>query len=244
MVQTDPLSLVFIGCFVFSGAFLLASNLMGLGHGHGLHLHTGHLHMGGHAGQLHLGTHGPGAMTHTAANAHPTRVAVPHHADATTHTDAAPAPAVSPVARMLGALNLNEVLVFLFMFGVLGYLLHNLAHAGAVATIIVAIFIGVGAAGAVNMLLLRLFGTEVGRLGLDSSQMEGRLATVSLPIRANGIGEIIFVGENGTRRSLGARSTDGSAIPRDAEVVIMGYTDGIAQVQDWQRFIVEARSPM
>jgi hypothetical protein len=236
MIQTDPLSLVFIGCFVFSGAFLVATTLLGTGHGHsGLHFHTGHLHLGGH-----VGGHTPGGTHGTAAHA----TAHAHTGDtATQGTDAAATPHVSPITHLLGGINLNEILVFLFCFGLLGYLLHNVAHAGAVLTIFAAGVLGGGAAGATNVLFMRLFGEETGRLGLDSSQMEGRIATVSLPIRAEGIGEIIFVGENGTRRSLGARSADGSAIARDAEVVIIGYVDGIAQVEAWDHFLAGAQTP-
>ena len=39
MIATDPLSLVFIGCFVVSGTFLLISSLLGAGHED---LHFGH----------------------------------------------------------------------------------------------------------------------------------------------------------------------------------------------------------
>lgn len=246
MVQTDPLSLVFIGCFVFSGAFLLATTL--LGSGHGLRLHTGHVHLGGqglHGGHIsHIGyaTH-TSTISHGSATQQAVRVAVPHANTTSSSAQAVPAPPISPILRTLGSINVNEVLVFLFSFGLLGYTLHNLTNAGAVLTIIAAGFIGTGAAAGVNVLFLRMFGEETGRLGTDSSQMEGRLATVSLPIRPNGVGEIIFLGENGTRRSLGARSADGSAIARDADVVIMEYTDGIAKVQSWEHFINDAQTP-
>ena len=241
MVQTDPLSLVFIGCFVFSGAFLLATTL--LGSSHSLHLHTGHVHLGahmGHGGHIGHTTH-TATINHGSATQQAVRVALPHAS--TSATPATPAPAISPIMRTLGNLNINEVLVFLFSFGLLGYTLHNLTSVGAVLTIIASALLGTGAAAGVNVLFLRMFGEETGRLGIDSSQMEGRLATVSLPIRANGVGEIIFLGENGTRRSLGARSTDGSAIARDADVVIMEYTDGIAKVQAWENFITDAQTP-
>jgi hypothetical protein len=255
MIQTDPLSLVFIGCFVFAAAFLLSTTLLGMGHAHGgMHLHAaghgagGHLHLG-HAGHAaHTGGVHVAAPAPTSASGHPARVAVPHtnQAGAQQHAQAQPeADGVghgSSLLRLLGGINLNELLVFLFCFGLLGYVLHNAAHAGAVLTIIVALLAGVGGATGMNALFVRLFGAEAGRLGSDSSQMEGRLATVTLPIRAGGVGEVVFVGENGTRRSLGARSADGSAIPRDAEVVILDYKDGIAQVQAWDSFITETQA--
>ncbi len=245
MIQTDPLSLVFIACFVFAGTFLLATTLLGMGHAHGgIHVHAGHIshaHLGhgGHVGH----TAGAGAG-HAGAPGHPARVQVPHQQGAHAQAQDAPATTGHPalLSHVLESLNLSAILVFLFCFGLLGYLLHNAAHTGAVLTIIVAVLAGVGGAAAMNALLARLFGTEVGHLGADSSEMEGRLATVSMPIREGGVGEIIFVGENGTRRSLGARSLDGSAIARDAEVVIMSYRDGIAEVQSWDHFIASARN--
>src|SRR6185437_10648748 len=244
MIQTDPLSLVFIACFVFAGTFLLATTLLGMGHAHGgMHLHVGHI------GHLHLGDGGhvghpvSATATHTTASGHPARVQVPHQQSAHTQHDASVAAAQpSVLSHALESINVNTILVFLFCFGLLGYLLHNAAHAGAVLTIILSALAGVGGASAMNAVFVRLFGNEVGGLGYDSSEMEGRIATVSLPIRAGGVGEVIFTGENGTRRSLGARSADGAPIARDAEVVIMGYHEGIAEVQAWERFIAAARS--
>ena len=240
MIQTDPLSLVFIACFVFASAFIVATTVLGLGHGHGMHMgHAGHVHLGGHAGHLHLGGHGGGhALSHAAGAQHPTRVTLPHQQGDVTVTQP------NIFGQLLSGLNLNAILGFLFTFGLLGYLLHNSTHAGAVITVILAIICGAGGASALNTLMIRLFGAETGSLGADSSAMEGRLALVSVPIRAGGVGEIIFMGENGTRRSLGARSSDGSAIPRDADVVIMSYVNGIAQVQAWDHFITSARDEL
>lgn len=237
MIQTDPLSLVFIACFVFAGAFLVAALLLGMGHAHGgLHLHAGHVHLGHAGAHVHLG-HAGAAGTHTATG-HPARVTVPHadgqHTQAQAQDVAVPP---SPLMRVLGGVNLNAILVFLLAFGLLGYLVHNATHAGAVLTILLAVVAGVGGAIGVNALFVRMFGNEIGKLGLDSSQMEGRLATVTLPIRVGGIGEVVFTGENGTRRSLGARSADNTPIPRDAEVVILTYENGIAAVQTWDNFI-------
>jgi hypothetical protein len=241
MIQTDPLSLVFIACFVFAGAFLVASLLLGMGHTHtGLHLHAGHVHLGHTGAHLHLG-HAAATGAHTATG-HPARVTLPHADGQSAQVPPqATTPAPTPMAWLLGEVNLNAILVFLLAFGLLGYLLHNAAHAGAVLTIMLAVMAGVGGAIGINAWFARLFGNEIGGLGLDSSQMEGRLATVTLPIRVGGIGEVVFTGENGTRRSLGARSADGTPIPRDAEVVILTYENGIAAVQTWDNFIASTQ---
>lgn len=244
MIQTDPLSLVFIACFVFAGSFLVATTALGMGHAHsGVHLHAGgQLHLGhaGHTGSAHVAAPAP-----TTAGGHPTRVAVPHahqQAHAPAQQSASSKAPIAALLHVFGGVNLNSVLVFLFCFGLFGYVLHNLAHAGAVLTISVAVLAGLGGGAAMNALFVRLFGVEAGRLGNDSSQMEGRIATVSLPIRAGGVGEVVFIGENGTRRSLGARSQDGTAIPREAEVVILAFTNGIAEVQAWETFITATQA--
>jgi hypothetical protein len=46
---------------------------------------------------------------------------------------------------------------------------------------------------------------------------------------------VIFV-LGGVRRSAGARSDDGQAIEKGAEVAIERYEDGIAYVRRWEEF--------
>jgi hypothetical protein len=133
--------------------------------------------------------------------------------------------------------NLNAILIFLICFGLLGYYLHNATHLGATVALTFAILIGGIVGAAVNLLMARLMADEGGRLDSESSDMLGRIATVSIPIRAGGLGEVIFPGDNGARRSLGARSAGGAAIARDADVVIVDYGEGIATVETWDAFL-------
>ena len=60
----------------------------------------------------------------------------------------------------------------------------------------------------------------------------GVLGRVSGSIREDGTGEIQF-SQNGVRRFAAARSEAGVAIPRDVEVVVMRYEQGIAWVRRW-----------
>ena len=56
LIATDPLSLVFVACFLFGLLFLIGSALLGnLGHGGGSHAasHQFNLHVGGQAGTAH-----------------------------------------------------------------------------------------------------------------------------------------------------------------------------------------------
>jgi hypothetical protein len=61
-------------------------------------------------------------------------------------------------------------------------------------------------------------------------QMTGVLGRLSQPIREGGIGELIY-SHGGARKSCGARSADGGAIEKGAEVVVTDYERGIAMVK-------------
>ena len=241
MIASDPLSYVFLGCFVFSALFLIISTVLGIGHGH--------IGIGGHGLHLpHLGT------GHAAAPAHiaPAHIAPAHamssHASvqgaaAATSTSPSVTPLVSLRSLVLGSLNLYSVLILLLIFGLLGYLLHNFTNIGAEISFVFALLAGVGGALLASSLLSSLFfDRETGVLGADSSQLEGRLGKTSMSIRANGIGEVLYTTTEGSRQSLGARSVDGEAIPVGTDIVILGTSNGIASVQTWDRFIADVHS--
>jgi len=71
-------------------------------------------------------------------------------------------------------------------------------------------------------------------------EMVGVVGTVSSPIREGGTGEIVF-SQEGVRRCAGARSEDGRAIAKKAEVVVTRYERGIAYVRVWDEFARENR---
>jgi len=243
MIATDPLSLVFVTCFVVSGAFIILSSLLGFGHGH---FHLGHF---GHAGPAGHGVgHASGVAHHTLpyghSGAHVAHAGQAVNAVARTaagHAQQAAGAAANPSvwANLLGYLNLYAILTFLFWFGFIGYMLHNLTHLGSLSAFVGALLVGLVGAVLVNMAMRRLMGQDYGELTEESSELVGAIATVSMAIRAHGIGEVIYTKGAGGRKSLGARSVDDQPIPRDAEVVIIGYDKGIAQVQTWDRFISE-----
>jgi hypothetical protein len=60
--------------------------------------------------------------------------------------------------------------------------------------------------------------------------MVGVLGRLTQPIRQGGVGELIYA-QGRTRKSCGARSADGAAIEKGAEVVVTGYDRGIASVR-------------
>ncbi|MEO7002737.1 MAG: hypothetical protein ABI068_13065 [Ktedonobacterales bacterium] len=263
MIATDPLSLVFIACALFSGLFLAATTLLGAGHsGHGLHLgghavHAPHIAADGHA--VHVGHIGAsahaGVNDHAAAVSHAGQTGQTGQTASSAHPAAqgsdASASAAAPTGGLLQALtglllaslNLYGALIFLLIFGVLGYLLYNgFAALPVIVVLLIAAGFGATCAVGVNALLARLFlENEAGLLTAENSQMEGRLGTVSMAIRPDGIGEVIFTGASGGRQSVGAHSVDSEAIAVGAEIVLLSYQDGVATVQTWDRFLADAR---
>jgi len=244
MLTPDALSLVFIGCFVVSGTFLILSSLLGFGQGH-FHLgHIGHASHVGHVGHVgHIG-HASGLLHHALPHGHAAGQAGHAAAQASTASsqNATANAATSPslLARAVGYLNLYAIMAFLFWFGLIGYILHNLTNVGPLSAFVFALLVGVVGAVLVNFAMSRLMGRgDEGVLTQDSSELVGTIGAVSLPIRAGGIGEVIYTKGAGGRKSIGARSSDGQPIARDAEVVIVGYEKGIAEVQTWERFINE-----
>jgi len=73
-------------------------------------------------------------------------------------------------------------------------------------------------------------------LMLDADyRIEGCVGTLSMPIREQGTGEVIF-SLGGVRRCAGARSEARDPVEKGAEVVIERYDKGIAYVKRWDDF--------
>jgi hypothetical protein len=72
-------------------------------------------------------------------------------------------------------------------------------------------------------------------LSSEDHRIEGSVGTLSMPIRENGTGEIIF-SLGGVRRCAGARCEEGKHMERGTEVVIERYEKGIAYVKPWDEF--------
>lgn len=246
MLATDPLSLVFLGCFLFSGLMLVVTTLLGAAQGHaGLGAHAAHsLHFPHPAGHTagHVGAHAPGHGAH-AGHAGASDHAGSANAHAAVGTETPPAFLADLRSLVLGALNLYSILALLLFFGLLGYLLLNFSPVGAAVAVVLALIFGVVAALLVSSLMARLFLMgEASALTADSSQLEGRLGQISMPIRAGGTGEVVYANLSGARTSVGARSADGEAVSAGSEVVILRYEQGIAYVQPWDRFMSEVRA--
>lgn len=255
MFATDPLSLVFLACIVFSGAFLVIASVSGMGHGlhlgaHGVHIGAhAHIHAPQHVATAHNG-HVHTHTAHTAHTAHTTHAA--HSTDTAAQSDgnvggagsvAQGSPLAAAKDAFIGGFSPYSLLILLLIFGLVGYLLHVSTNLGAVLTIVLALLAGDGAAITTGLLLTRIFVKGSGEeLDSESSRLEGRLGEVSMAIRPGGVGEVLFPGAAGGRQSIGARCIDGEAIPAGTQVVILSTSDGIAAVQSWESFMAGVRA--
>jgi hypothetical protein len=225
MIATDPLSLLFIACFLTGLLFFIVTALLGnLGHGithstthQGSVVHTTGTHV------AHTAGHGP---THTAGS-HSTT-----HSEAQGHNQS-----------LSSFLNPTSIMLFLLGFGFFGYLFHNTIQAVAAITLILAGISGVIIAALLLIMLSRLFGDSEESSVQDVSDRTGLLGKVSITIQENSLGEIIYVSPAGMRKSIPARSIDGRRLERDQEVVVVNYQHGIADVDTWEHFIHEDGTP-
>ena len=133
-------------------------------------------------------------------------------------------------------LNASTVLAFLAWFGGTGYMLTKYSHVYTFFVVAVATLAGLAAGWVVLRFLVKLVGPSDEPLREEDRRITGAIATVSMTIRENGTGEVIFP-LGGGRRCSGARSEDGKAIEKGAEVVIERYEKGIAYVKRWDDFV-------
>jgi hypothetical protein len=132
--------------------------------------------------------------------------------------------------------NASSMLAFLAWFGGTGYLLTKYSSVTTILIVGFATLAGLVAGWMVFKFLIKLAGPPDEPLREEERRVEGALAVVSMTIRENGTGEIIFP-LGGARRCSGARTADGKAIEKGAEVVIEKYEKGIAYVKRWEEFV-------
>jgi hypothetical protein len=130
--------------------------------------------------------------------------------------------------------NAFTMMAFLAWFGGTGYILTRESHLVALVSLGIATAAGLFAAWVVFKVMARLM-KETGEMFDWDYRHEGAVGTVSIGIRPDATGEVIFE-QHGIRRSAGARSEDGTAIEKGSEVVISRYEKGIAYVTKWEEF--------
>jgi len=215
------LSSFFLVCFLVGFALSLLSFLSGALHLHLPH-HAGHgvFHHGGGHGSMHGPGHGPslargsaGASAGTAAG----KMAAQEEGGA------------SPV-------NFMTICAFLAWFGGVGFLVTRYYAPAAVAAVSLAVAGGLAGSSIVFVFLTKVLLPHETRLDPADFEMVGTLATVTLPIRAEGVGEIQF-SQGGARRSASARSDDGEALEKGSEVVVARYERGVAYVKRFEDLV-------
>jgi membrane protein implicated in regulation of membrane protease activity len=209
----------FLVCFVVGFSFSVLSFLGGLGrfHLHLLlpkHIHLGGLGHGAAPGAGHGGSAPAHAPTHGTAQAHST-----HQAAA----NGGHFPFVNPMTMA----------AFLTWFGGAGYLLVHLRHIWIFAGLALASLAGLVAAAIVFVFVGKVLIANERDLDPLDYEMVGVLGRISVPIRIDGTGEIIF-DQEGVRRTCAARCERNGPLAKGEEVVVTRYERGVAYVRRWE----------
>ena len=159
-------------------------------------------------------------------------VHIPHGVHAAGGGHAAGGHAEMPV------LNFGTITAFLAWFGGTGYLLTRYSTLVVAGVLTLAIIAGIAGAMIVFWFVAKLLLKHDRELDPADYDRVGVLARISSPIRAGGTGEIIF-SQEGTRHTCGARSENGTAIDKGAEIVVTRYEKGIAYVRLWEEMSAE-----
>ena len=227
----DWLTSVYLGCFIFGLIFTVASFLLG-----GLdHFSVGgHVDMGGDA-NLHL-SHAGGTHLPTAAHTHtPAHIQTPTHPSGP-HTDH---PQPRSYKESLGWFNFSALVVFLTWVGGAGFIFKSLQVADWF-TVVLALLSGIAGYLAVMLFLSKvLVSSQTPEMRLEDYDLTGTVGKISSTIFENGTGEVIF-SKHGTRRSVAARTTDGKALPRESQVVILRFEKGVALVEELDKLLSDA----
>lgn len=247
LIATDPLSLVFISCFLFGLLFLVITTLLGnLGHSG----HAGHVGQSDFAHHVDVLHHVPqvvnqqlGALQGKAIHiGSGVNHAHPVVQGATTHSGTQTAQQGNTFS-LFSYVNPTSIVLFLLGFGFFGYVFHNATALALPLTLILAAVCGLIVVGLLLALLGRIFGDSEGATVQDVSDRTGMLGKVSVTIQENGLGEVLYISPGGMRKSIPARSVDGRRLERDQEVVVINYQNGVAEVDTWEHFINQDQQP-
>ena len=128
--------------------------------------------------------------------------------------------------------NPPSLAAFLAWFGGTGYLLTRFSAVWVGLGLLLSVISGLVGGGIIFLFLSRVLISDEENMDPADYEMVGVLGRLCVSIREGGTGEILY-SQAGTRRVCGARSEDGSAIPKGTEVVVTRYEKGIAYVRLW-----------
>ena len=190
-------------CFVVGLMFAVVSLLGGMGH------FGGHVHV--HVPHAHV--------PH-----------VPHVPHGVTVPDGGSAASGAPTVPWWNGFS---IMVFLCWFGAAGYLLTKYGSFMAVVVLVLAAIAGVMGGAIIFLFLTRVLLRDEHDLTAEETAIVGAVGNVSLPIRADGTGEILYQ-QLGSLVSAPARSEDGVDLARQEEVYVVRYEKGIAYVRKFE----------
>jgi membrane protein implicated in regulation of membrane protease activity len=155
-----------------------------------------------------------------------------HHFDFS-HLDTAHAGGDAGHGSEISIFNLGTVAAFLAWFGGTGFILQRYSSIWFLLALGIAFASGLAGAALIFLFLAKVLVSKEENLDPADYDMVGVLGRLSSSIRPGGTGELVF-SQGGTRHACGARSEDGSAIPKGAEVVVTRYENGLAYVRRWE----------
>lgn len=208
--MTTILANIFLVCF-FVGLILTVLSLL-----FGMDSHDAHFHMGGHDAGGHFGGHDMGHGGDAGAG----------HGHGHGHGDAGHGDAGHSVPFF----SYNGIVMFLTWFGGVGYILNRNASGAVVLVLLGAISSGFAGAAVVFYFLRNFLLKGETRMRPADYYLPGTLARVCSAIPPDGTGEIVYV-QGGTRKTVGARSDEGTQYKQGEEVLIVRYEKGIAYVR-------------
>jgi membrane protein implicated in regulation of membrane protease activity len=182
---------------------------------------------GGIRGHLHL-PHFPHDIGHISDGHAPSA-----HATGNQGASAASSNSNSSAQSPVSPFNFVTLTAFLAWFGGAGYLITRFSSIWFALGLVIAFGAGLFGAGIVFLFLTRVLISHEENMDAADYEMAGVLGRISMSIRENGTGEIIY-SQKGTRRTCGARSENGGALEKGAEVMVARYEKGIAYVKRWE----------
>lgn len=140
----------------------------------------------------------------------------------------------------ISPLNGFTLVIFLCWFGGAGYLLERYGGFVVPVVLLLSTIAGIAGAAALFWFMAHVLAPREHALTAEETATVGVVGRVSGAIRDHGTGEILF-SQNGSRRFVAARSENGLPIPRDTEVVVMRYEQGVAWVRRWDEVAEDLR---
>lgn len=201
----------YLVCFLAGLMLSFVSLLGGMGH-FGGHAHLPHVHVP-HAGHL-------------------PHVHIPHggvHAAGMNGT----APGAASAGPEVPWWNAFSIMIFLCWFGAAGYLLTKYGSFVAGLVVVLAVICGLAGGAIIFIFMTKVLMPHERELTAFETDVVGVVGRVSSPIRLGGTGEIVYQ-QLGATRSAIARSEDGEALEKEAEVYVIRYEKGIAYVKRWE----------